>query len=41
VFSLVALVKQINDKYRFYSGVIPRVIKETYKIEKVLYRIWR
>jgi len=41
VFSLIALVKQINDKYRFYSGVIPWVIKTTYRFEKVLYRIWR
>ncbi len=40
-FSLMALVKQINDKYRFYSGVIPWVIKKTYRFEKVLYRIWR
>lgn len=41
VFSLAALVKQINEKYRFYSGVIPWVIKRTYRLEKFLYRIWR
>ena len=37
--SLIALVKQINDKYRFYSGVIPRVIKFSYRVERFVYSI--
>ena len=41
VAGLIAFVKLVNDKYRFYSGVFPKVIKFFYWIEQGLYGIWQ